>query len=119
MQKTNGAPDEDGAPGNECNDDHSTLYASSGDRATKRLKRSASKSLRRSVKRKRRTPTKTVTRELAVYSGQTLLGAVKLGAKATAYDSHNTRIGVFDTLANATAALHALNSGVEKGRPHE
>jgi hypothetical protein len=45
------------------------------------------------VKRKRRSPTKPVTRELAVYSGQTFLGAVKLGAKATAYDSHNTRIG--------------------------
>jgi hypothetical protein len=116
MQKRNGAPDEDGAPGN---DNHTVLYANSGDRATKRPKRSASKSpLRQSVKRKRRTP-KPVMRELAIYSGQTFLGAVKLGAKATAYDSHNTRIGVFDTLANATAALHALSSGVEKGRPHE
>jgi hypothetical protein len=109
MQKRNGAPDEDGAPGN---NNHTALYASSGDRATKTPKQSASKSpLRRSVK-KRRTP-KPVTREVALYDGQTLVAVIRVGGDGNciAFDGDDKRLGSYPTFQAATNALNAARGG--------
>jgi hypothetical protein len=110
MQKRNGAPDEDGAPGN---NNHAALYASSGDRATKRLKRSASKSpLRRSIKRKR-VSTKSCAREVALYDGQILVAIIRVSGngKCIAFDADDKRLGSYPTLQAATNALHAARGG--------
>jgi hypothetical protein len=59
----------------------------------------------RSKKAARTSTSRSLRREVAVYSGQVHLGIVKIAGKATAYDSNGKRIGVFASLQAATDAL--------------
>lgn len=91
------------------NGEQSPFYTATPKLATKKSsRRSTSKTPLRRSKRKKRAPTKSSIRELALYDGQICLGVVKLGAKATAYDLDGLRIGTYATLEDATAALDKL-----------